>query len=342
MCRLWKNALSRTLNLPWRKFTRRISPVVMLAILPTLVSSNLALAKPNEQIQFKRTQRSQLTAYSYQWRDHNNTRRFISFDIAHQDKQALSYSQPNYMPHLAMQQVLSDLTKLAQRLDPKRVRVSLELNNHTIDIAMRGDDTELMERLRTEFVSEQDKAFKRYLELHYFEQFTDSMGENAIKVDHLRYIKEFKKVMMPVAQAFFDNMSGGSPRDFFNIMLSWVQSIPYNTLDSRSDTNATGFLPPTALLDGNIGDCDSKSVLMASILRTLLPNADLRLVILPKHALLAIGISYTADDVTIIENGVHLVLAEATGPGAFAVGEIAKSSQYDIDRGLYITQKIPR
>lgn len=60
---------------------------------------------------------------------------------------------------------------------------------------------------------------------------------------------------------------------YVNLVLSWVQSIPYNKLEERLNSNGAGYLPPLSVVVNNQGDCDSKAVLMTNPVRPLLPDA---------------------------------------------------------------------
>ncbi|MGY0650058.1 MAG: hypothetical protein ACW7DU_18220, partial [Paraglaciecola chathamensis] len=90
---------------------------------------------------------------------------------------------------------------------------------------------------------------------------------------------------------------------FLNLLLGWLQSIPYDDLESRVSSNGAGFSPPFTLLSNNQGDCDSKSVLMASVIRALFPDIELVMLYLPNHALLGIAMSPQKDEASMLING---------------------------------------
>ena len=87
------------------------------------------------------------------------------------------------------------------------------------------------------------------------------------------------------------------------------------------------FLTAYALLDKNKGDCDSKSVALLALLQALLPDLETALVLIPKHAFIAIAVPIEAGDKTITYQGRQYVAAEVAGPGLYKLGQIGKDSQ---------------
>ena len=167
-------------------------------------------------------------------------------------------------------------------------------------------------------------------------------GTTGVKADHIRYINTFRDVMKPAAKAFyavFDN--NATLRQYIDLVLSWSQSIPYNELTGRGESNGAGFLPPIALLNANMGDCDSKSVLAATLIRSFMPQAKMALIILPKHALLGIGLRPLSEDITYGSETMPLVLMEPTGPAPLTLGQVAPSSMRQIQKGMVTLQSIP-
>ena len=76
-------------------------------------------------------------------------------------------------------------------------------------------------------------------------------------------MKDYEKRMRIVSDAIREKNL--SDRELLEKALSFLQSIPYDTLQNRDLESFTGFLPAYYLLDKNIGDCDSKSVALLSI-----------------------------------------------------------------------------
>jgi hypothetical protein len=95
------------------------------------------------------------------------------------------------------------------------------------------------------------------------------------------------------------------------------------------DTSRQGgdFLPAPALLAQNRGDCDSKSVALAAVLRSYVPSRTLAVVTMPGHAVLAVDLPPEGGERTIRTAGRPLVVLEAAGPHLLPVGEIGSDTE---------------
>jgi len=300
------------------------------------------LATPNEQISFNRTLANGQIQFSYQWHDHQSNEQSVAFSLEAQKVNQLPNQQANYRPRMAMRYVTTELLRHAKKVDPRDARVAIRQMGEQIDIGVRSNDPVLINQLKAEFMDKKTMAFERYLYDHYYMLFKTSYGQEAVKPDHARYVQAYTEALIPASQAFYDKLGQGTDaRDYINLLLSWIQSIPYSELVSRAESNGSGFSPPVALLSANRGDCDSKSVLAAAMIRAFLPKVPIRLVLLPEHALLGVAISQAPGDEVINQNGLQLVLMEPTGPAPFAFGEIAESSRADIARDLYVLEEVP-
>ena len=148
---------------------------------------------------------------------------------------------------------------------------------------------------------------------------------NLISPDYKKLVIRYADLMQPVANALADNSL--STRQLVEKSLNFLQAIPYSKLQDRDLENFTGFLTAYALLDKNKGDCDSKSVALLALLQALLPDLETIMVLIPKHAFIAIAIPIEAGDKTITYQGRQYVAAEVAGPGLYKLGQIGKDSQ---------------
>lgn len=304
--------------------------------------STAAYGVPNQQISFSRADKGESIEYDYRWYDHNNKLRHITFEIDKQVIAKLPSNQPNYKPALIQSKIKRDLTRLAKGVDPRKARVNIQQIGNDLDVTIRSNNPQLVDLLHTEFQHQKQLTYDLYLKQHYFEKFTSASGSNGVKADHIRYIQEFTPVFKVIAEQFYELLGDEkSVRNYIDLLLSWAQSIPYSTLTGRGESNGAGFLPPVRLLDANMGDCDSKSVLLAALLRNYLPQAKFQFIVLPQHALLGIKTSEQPSDFTVENDGARLVIMEPTGPAPFGFGEAAESSKTMIQRGLATFQVIP-
>ena len=168
------------------------------------------------------------------------------------------------------------------------------------------------------------------------------MPPKDVKPNHVRYIQESVLPMVPAAQSLYDIVDEQSnARSYLNLLLSWAQAIPYDTLENRVSSNGSGFSPPLAILNQNKGDCDSKAVLAAALIRAFLPNNPMKLVLLHDHALLAISMTPLATDETINAEGLPFILLDPTGPGQLKLGEVSKSTRQGLASRNYTLETIP-
>ena len=121
------------------------------------------------------------------------------------------------------------------------------------------------------------------------------------------------------------------------LALGFFQEIPYAVLDDK-ERRGGDFLPAPALLAQNRGDCDSKVVALAAVLRTYAPSRRLVVVTMPEHAILAVDLPAEQGEWTIRSQARQYVALEAAGPAMSPIGRVtAETAKYLKDgRGIEI------
>lgn len=293
-----------------------------------------------EQVSFKKAKENQKTMFSYQWIDSFSQTQNLTFDLA--NKQNAKQVHKRYVPELAQQYVFIELHKAARLIDPREARIEIQRSTQDINVKVSSRSPKLLTKWQGSMAKSQERAFDKYLHDHYYTRFYSHLGQEAVKADHLRYINENKAPLLPIAQAIYEKLPPNSEsRIYVNLLLSWVQSIPYNELEDRMSSNGAGFLPPLALIRENIGDCDSKSVLTAGLIRSLLPEIKLVMVYLPQHALLGISLPHRSNEQTFNFGGSDYLLMEPTGPALMPLGTVAASSERAINSRLFSYEQVP-
>lgn len=306
-----------------------------------LISHFLSAAQA-EQTAYQRVSRPDGTHYTFSWQDHDNDPRNINFLLTNENSQSLADQQVNYNPKQALRAVKIELLKVARDIDPRVARFSFINRHDSLEFTLTGKNQKQLDELTLELQETQDVAFDNYLSERYFQRYTTPLLRNAIKPDHIRYIEESTLALIPLAQSLYDIVSEQSnARSYLNLLLSWAQSIPYDELTNRISSNGSGFSPPLAVLDQNLGDCDSKSVLTAALVRAFLPNNGMRLVLLRDHALLAIAMTPLTKDTTMIIEGMPFILLDPTGPALMKLGEVSPSTKQAIASKQYTLEVIP-
>lgn len=300
------------------------------------VSFNLS----GEQIEFKKNKQQQGIQFNYQWVDSASQTQQLEFLLP--TNQFNRQTHKRFVSHLAQQYIYIALHKAAQKIDPREATVTIQRQPQNIQVKVNSRSEKLLTKWQSAMKESEKEAFDQYLQDNYYSRFMSYLGQEAIKPDHLRYINENKLPLLPVAQGIYEKLPQNSEsRTYINVLLSWVQSIPYNALENRMTSNGAGFLPPLAVIGNNQGDCDSKSVLTASLIRSLLPDVKLVMLYLPQHALLGISLPFRNDEATFNINGVDYLLFDPTGPAVFPLGIISPKSNTDIANGLYSYEQIP-
>lgn len=189
-------------------------------------------------------------------------------------------------------------------------------------------DPALQRQLEAELQQLLSERRQYYLQQQYYTELQQPTGERVIVPDHARLMQASLNALLPVATAWHSKLVNLPTRLSLQMLSSWVQQIPYQDLSDRRHADGNDFSPPLKLLRQNRGDCDSKAILLAALLRLLVPEMRLAIIYLPGHAILAVQLTPTDNDKTVTLEGRSYILVDATGPAELAPGELAQ--QYEI------------
>lgn len=342
-----KNYLARKFTTPSRKsglanrfVIRHVKRRLAFFMWTTVLSVSPIHFAHSEQISFSKNILQSDIQLSYKWRDKDQEKHRFSFTLPLDDVNTAHHKR--FVPEQVTRYQQIAMLKERNKIDAKEARIEIKRIGKTLQISVKSRSEESAKKYQKQLLQVKDDAFEQYLKDHYYARFSDYLSQEGIKPDHLRYIKENQKVLKPFAEAMYAEASErGDMRAFLNLLLGWLQSIPYDDLESRVSSNGAGFSPPLTLLSNNRGDCDSKSVLMASVIRALFPDIELVMLYLPNHALLGIGVPAKKDERSMQINGEAYLLMEPTGPALFPLNETAPSSQRFLDTGMYSYEVIP-
>ncbi len=199
---------------------------------------------------------------------------------------------------------------------------------------LRASET-LLPQLDAELQQLHQERTAFYLQREYYYQLLLPWGEQVIIPDHQRLMQDSLRDLLPVATAWHQQLANMPTRYSLAAMSNWIQQIPYQDLSDRQRSSGASYSPPLKLLQENRGDCDSKAVLLAALLRMLLPDVKLAMVYLPRHAMLAVQLPVTGDDMTVEIEGKEYLLVDATGPASLAPGQIAPQYQIYTRNGQF-------
>lgn len=155
-------------------------------------------------------------------------------------------------------------------------------------------------------------------------------GVNRLTVDLAKVVARNKPRMREVARAL-DHLAkdrGYGPDQTLEAALSFVQAaLRYERPPPQErGRNILGFYPPPRALELGLGDCDTKSALLAA---TLANFSRVRMVgvHIPKHYLVGIARVPRHGEAFIEYRGERFVLMEPAGPARLPPGTIAESTR---------------
>lgn len=288
------------------------------------------------QLQFKKSKIDTTHQFFYQWRDFDKQTHQLNFTMNNSDIFRPFRHFRTYRPRLASNFIQQSIKQSLSRQPISGVQVVFN-NQGAVNLRGRNPDDIQQASLR---IKELETTFRQqYLKQNHYALFQDANGETGIKPDHVKFALESVPFLTALIEPLRDELANQDIRRIANYVLSFVQSIPYSTLESRLSSSGSGFAPPTMLLYQNQGDCDSKVTLTAAILKSLLPKLDLAIIYIPQHALIGIQAAYVDDEKHLTIEGIDYVLAEPTGPALMKMGKIANNSLDMIERGQYVAER---
>lgn len=308
---------------------------ITIAAVLFLLCHSLAQAK---QLNFSKEASETAIQFNYQWQDQNQDVQSLSFSI---DKTLLFDRYRNfraYKPSHAKKFVDQGIKKALAEQNTSNLQVSFQGSGDSLQIELKGENQALLNTTFQKISMLEKDLMQEYLHDNFYQKFTTYDNNTAIKPDHARIAQESVVDFKPLKKLILDKVSIQNVRKVSDYVLGFVQSIPYATLESRTTSSGAGFNPPLRTLWENQGDCDSKVTLTAAIFRALMPRIKMMLVFIDNHALLAINILATANELTIEKDGLQYVLIEPTGPALMKVGEISAESEFAIRNGRYYAE----
>jgi hypothetical protein len=206
-----------------------------------------------------------------------------------------------------------------------------ETMRYTLQVA----DPVLLHQLDTELQQLTDERTAFYLQQQYYTAIDLPWSGQVVIPDHQRLFQDSLPDMLPIATAWHQQLANTPVRESLAILSSWIQQIPYQDLSDRNNSSGASFNPPLKLLQENQGDCDSKVVLLATMLRMLLPDISLAIIYLPEHAMLAAQLPPTEADITVNIDGKDYILVDPTGPALYEPGQINLQYQIYTSNGMF-------
>ncbi|CUS48273.1 MAG: Transglutaminase-like superfamily [Idiomarinaceae bacterium HL-53] len=275
------------------------------------------------------------TEYRYQWQDQYERTHQISFQIPTSQSQDTAQARRHLAPARMQRQIVRPLQRYAQEQGWYQLEVKYNGTRKIVEFDPNIRDREEAERRVRAMQRQAQREIEQLLAEHYLAFLTIPPNQRGIAPDHVRIAQESMGLVEPVSTAFYHYLQGKTPREYIEVIASFVQSIPYSELTDRLDSSGAGFNFPLRVIAENQGDCDSKVTLMAAILRNLMPNLRMGIIYLPQHALFGVAISAEEGEITVYDGEAQLLIIEPTGPAKLRLGEAAQVSQVALANGAH-------
>ncbi len=284
-----------------------------------------AAGLPARQLSFRRRPANGAIEFSYSLLDFAGRKQNIAFalpsEVVQQARRQIVFSETAISRHV--EAALRDAA-LQQSLDIS-IRFNRRDGGFGWSIEGRPDQVEVA---MTALKAEEQRAVQDYLERN----FLASQG-NLVSPDYARLVAHYHPIVDPAAQAVAAAEIAGGTAGRLDLALALIQTIPYDELRTRDVESGFDFVTPPTLFETNKGDCDSKAVALAALLRSLLPAARTIMVLLPRHAVLGIDLPARGGDRTLRHEGRQYLLMEAAGPAPYRVGTLFPASAAEIAAG---------
>lgn len=274
--------------------------------------------------------------FSYSFRDYQGKSQSLSFYLPQRAIQKANQEFRPYSNYEANTYIYNRIIDYSRNLN-NGVNVNVERSGNALNISANGasgpEVEKTLETIRQLNVQAQDE----YLQKRFFIQ--DQSGKYVFP-DHVRIAERYVSSMRPVSQSIKGQTSTKNMRESINFALNFLQSIPYDTLLSRTTAGGAGFTTPPGLFDINKGDCDTKTVALASILKNLYPRLRPMIIYTPGHAFIGMNIPAQPGDRTLNINGSTFVLGEPAGPGVLPMGNISPEAEAELRQSRYSYREV--
>jgi hypothetical protein len=265
------------------------------------------------------------TELRYSWPDKG-----ITFQLSNQNLQKFRGLR-RYSPELAKLHVRNQLVLKSAELQQQGLRIRLSPANLPLDIQIKGKDQNAVDKAMQLLAQTQQQAYDNYLANGFFYLLQLPNRQAVVIPDHVKFLKLSVDELKPVAKAFTDQYGRNNIRQIANKLALWIQRIPYQDLSDRQESAGAGYSPPLQLLYDNRGDCDSKAVLFAGVMKNIFPNSQFRIIYFRDHAVIAAQIPAVKNEQGIEIDGIKFLLIDATGPLELPIGQLTEQYQQAID-----------
>ena len=291
-----------------------------------------------EQLNWNRDKQGYYSIYTFSWKDFAGQPQTLKFKVENDKTDQAHETDKTFL----LDEALDIKFEKAQR--EARIRstsgvsvVPYRMRNGNINYQYSGDTN----RARAIIESVERRANSAMED--YLQQKNYRLKSNGrIESDYQTMARDNFLEMRPLARAIQKATRGMSMRETMNYTLSFLQSIPYETISpAQGDRGNYIFNSPLTLISDNKGDCDEKSLAFGTLMRLLYPNLKMGIILVPGHAFVAMKMDSEKGDMILPVGNDQYVVAEPVGPAYMPVGQIHQNSQYKLQAGGAQFREIP-
>ncbi len=271
-----------------------------------------------QQIDFSRVTRSGDEHLSFRWRDLEHREQLTIFTLTRQDIRDAEASFRDFSLDGMWADIAANLRDEAARFG-NGAQIEIRRDGDRLSWAVQTRDTASRETL----IKRLDERFARSQKTYLARHLRQRVDEGRIMVDFAAATRALQKPMRTVAKALGATPGiGDDDRARVNLALAFFQQVPYAALGD-SVRRGGDFLPGPALLAQNRGDCDSKAVALAAVLRAYAPWRKLAVIVMPDHAILGVDLPARPGERTVRARARQYVALEPAGHAMAPIGNVA-------------------
>ncbi|MAD75574.1 MAG: hypothetical protein CML20_12440 [Rheinheimera sp.] len=233
-----------------------------------------------------------------------------------------------YVPHRMQQQLWRELQLQANQAGPYRLTPGPggDWQNFTVHYAATATLSQAT-MAETEQLQQKLQQFSQQFQQQYVERMGYQLllladNRQLITVDHPAIIQQSLADMAGLAQTVVGQLGAADQQQLITGLLTWVQLIPEHPAEQRQYGGT--FAPPLQVLRQHQGDSASKTVLLATLLRSSIPNVQLAILYLPERTLLALAVPSGPDDLTVTLQGTVYLVVDPSATEPLPPGQLSK------------------
>jgi hypothetical protein len=283
------------------------------------------------QLEYRNAPVGATTQLTFRWQDRHEQNMGIIISVLNEDV-VLHTNDPKMKikPQDLEGWLFSSVSQRAHEMSTDGYLIEIKKEGESILINGTGPLTdELNKRVKSVENANAD-ALSFLAQNSYF-----TLDDGSIRLDYKKIVEGSADILSPIA--YYLRPQGADVRRSIEAYLPFLQTIPYDKLDGTEDF---GLYTPMHMLLTNRGDCESKQLALATMIRSQFPDTPLIGIGLVDHMLLGVAMPPQAGDQTFMHKGDLYVLMDATGPKASRIGELSSLEITRITQGLGVAYPI--